>query len=456
MGVNGLCGLIGYNPSLQKQYILHDCTVVIDGYFQLYAKANVHCVVVLDGGYDPSNGKLRTIQKRNMDRVYQMKRLQGADAEKIKALPSHATVVYRSILAQLNVEVIQCVFEADEYIASHANKLNCPVISDDSDFFVYDLKGGLIQLSSLDRKTVQKQLKPGGPIITGAAVPDWIVSGFVAGRIPSKIITVVATGINFLYIKIEALHMRSSYEVSLPLRKCLYGFVFKGQTNMIQELDRSGHGLRFQDVEFLEGEVGLLEIPDLSAKQRLTIFNNCVLPTANCADLVDLAEGKLLLYALEYLVLNTSVNWQFALSLLVTHVVTQATAARTEDEHVSYLLGVHVYSHEVRGFSNFFRKPTPGQRLDVQLIHKTNEYTGCFDAIYWLNGLLGAFKTNFKFHLVLNGVFLHNFYKDLNGRPQPARYLADHWQPNSRLHRMFDNLWNQILQRLFSEMKRNT
>lgn len=67
--------------------------------------------------------------------------------------------------------MIQCVFEADEHIARRANQLNCPVISDDSDFFVYDLKGGLIPLSSLNRETTMKQLNPNGPTVKGKPCP---------------------------------------------------------------------------------------------------------------------------------------------------------------------------------------------------------------------------------------------------------------------------------------------
>ena len=43
--------------------------------------------------------------------------------------------------------------EADEEIASLANFLDCPVISSDSDFFIYDLKQGYVPLRYLDWRT---------------------------------------------------------------------------------------------------------------------------------------------------------------------------------------------------------------------------------------------------------------------------------------------------------------
>ena len=44
------------------------------------------------------------------------------------------------------------VSEADAEIASLANALNCPVLSNDSDFFIFDIRGGFIPLSSFNWK----------------------------------------------------------------------------------------------------------------------------------------------------------------------------------------------------------------------------------------------------------------------------------------------------------------
>ena len=50
------------------------------------------------------------------------------------------------------VTKLVCLFfsEADQEIAHQANLLDCPVISSDSDFFIYDLKQGYIPLKHLD------------------------------------------------------------------------------------------------------------------------------------------------------------------------------------------------------------------------------------------------------------------------------------------------------------------
>ena len=43
--------------------------------------------------------------------------------------------------------------EADKMIADLAHVWNCPIVSDDSDFLLYDLPGGVISCGDMDIKT---------------------------------------------------------------------------------------------------------------------------------------------------------------------------------------------------------------------------------------------------------------------------------------------------------------
>lgn len=45
--------------------------------------------------------------------------------------------------------MLQCRFEADEEIAAIANHFGCPVASQDSDFYIFDVAGGFIRLDSI-------------------------------------------------------------------------------------------------------------------------------------------------------------------------------------------------------------------------------------------------------------------------------------------------------------------
>jgi len=57
-------------------------------------------------------------------------------------LPLFAPRVFVQTAQECNVEVLLSFREADALIAAMANELKCPVVSDDGDFYVYDLKYG--------------------------------------------------------------------------------------------------------------------------------------------------------------------------------------------------------------------------------------------------------------------------------------------------------------------------
>ncbi len=59
-------------------------------------------------------------------------------------IPPLSQDVFKNVLSALSVNHVTCVFEADDQIAALANAWGCPVMSNDSDFFIYDLVGGFI------------------------------------------------------------------------------------------------------------------------------------------------------------------------------------------------------------------------------------------------------------------------------------------------------------------------
>lgn len=178
MGVRGLSSFINNNPQWLQVHKLHDTKVVIDGsnlyhflffryqlnhqfggdfdkfakkckmFFDLLAKCGVEPIIVFDGGYSPDERKFPTVLERLKDK--------RNDAEAIcttgqgKIMPIIAIEAFRLVLVELNIPHIACDFEADDDIAILANELNCPVMSNDSDFFVYDLKAGFIPLDYMN------------------------------------------------------------------------------------------------------------------------------------------------------------------------------------------------------------------------------------------------------------------------------------------------------------------
>lgn len=100
----------------------------------LLKKCNVTPYVLLDGGYELK--KLKTVRERLRSRIGVIKYI--VPLENYLALPLMMREVFTSALKQCNIPVYRCLFEADNEIAMLARKLNCPVLSYDSDFYIFD------------------------------------------------------------------------------------------------------------------------------------------------------------------------------------------------------------------------------------------------------------------------------------------------------------------------------
>ncbi|XP_060905487.1 protein asteroid homolog 1-like [Labrus mixtus] len=199
MGVQGLTTLIEANPEIYRDVKFRKRRLVIDGcnflyllYFdsgldlshggeyaafedlvERFVKALKDCgispYVVLDGGIAQTDKKDETIRLRAMDRLQKAHQaVEGTrqavngikkvhqDAQESKVLPQMASLVFRQTLARLEVPVAQCYAEADQEIAALAKEWKCPVLSNDSDFFIFDLPGGLLPISHFHWEVVKR------------------------------------------------------------------------------------------------------------------------------------------------------------------------------------------------------------------------------------------------------------------------------------------------------------
>lgn len=111
--------------------------------------------VVLDGGSDVTNKKLETVTLRAEDRIRRA-HLAAVEGTQQRILPQLVKLVFRQTLARLEVPVAQCYEEADQEIAALANEWHCPVLSNDSDFYIFDLTEGLLPLSHFQWKAVKQ------------------------------------------------------------------------------------------------------------------------------------------------------------------------------------------------------------------------------------------------------------------------------------------------------------
>ncbi|XP_073340675.1 single-strand DNA endonuclease ASTE1 [Pagrus major] len=115
--------------------------------------------VVLDGGTDPSDKKLETVTQRAEDRILRAHRA-ASDGSRENIVPSLVKVVFRQTLARLEVPSAKCYGEADQEIAALANAWDCPVLSSDSDFYIFALSAGLLPLAHFRWAAAERSCVP--------------------------------------------------------------------------------------------------------------------------------------------------------------------------------------------------------------------------------------------------------------------------------------------------------
>lgn len=120
---------------------------IIIGFFRALKSVGVESFVVLDGA--TSEKKLETYKKRSEERIKTADKLAKKPAIKDDFVcPLLLNFVFVRALRDLRVKFAVSDCEADAEIASLANALECPVLSNDSDFFIFDVLGGFIPLRS--------------------------------------------------------------------------------------------------------------------------------------------------------------------------------------------------------------------------------------------------------------------------------------------------------------------
>lgn len=166
MGVRGLTTFIKNKENKYlKKYKLHNCTVLLDGnsiasnlfiwsniesafggdydkfakyikeFFKVLKKCEISPLVIFDGGYEQR--KLRTVYSRMKDKLRSARDAQPHSGS--LNFPLFMRIVFREVLSELSIPFSQSDFEADDELAALARQLQCPVISYDSDFYIYDV-----------------------------------------------------------------------------------------------------------------------------------------------------------------------------------------------------------------------------------------------------------------------------------------------------------------------------
>ncbi|KAJ3597902.1 hypothetical protein NHX12_001418 [Muraenolepis orangiensis] len=117
----------------------------VQSFFTTLEECGIKPYVVLDGGSGTSNIKLETNMERGGDKVRRANSAaQRGNTEDI--LPVLTQLVFQQTLIDMAVPLVKCIGEADCELAALASEWRCPVLSKDSDFYIFDLPAGFLPL----------------------------------------------------------------------------------------------------------------------------------------------------------------------------------------------------------------------------------------------------------------------------------------------------------------------
>jgi hypothetical protein len=175
MGVHGLTSFVDSLDNVFSNYKLKECNLLIDGYgilhflnsslqvkcqfggnyndlyiffnnfLNLLKQCKIQSYFIFDGARDPNEGKSL---KRAKDRLRSINANSG-NLQQILPICSYRILI--DLLNEHKIKYYQCNFEADYEIAVLANCLfKCPILSNDSDYYIYKLDFGYIPIDKLD------------------------------------------------------------------------------------------------------------------------------------------------------------------------------------------------------------------------------------------------------------------------------------------------------------------
>lgn len=191
MGIRGLKTFIEDNDDLLiKNYELHDTTVIVDAcnlisrlichsekqecnklltdnmvkfeslvtnLFKSFRICNVKPVLVFDG----DKARSENSSKMHTKHLQAIKRFQGLMLSSKRnnnfLLCSAAVNAFKSVAIKEGYEIVQCIYEADSNVARLSHKFECPVMSNDSDFYLIDLPYGLISIDLMEQQQQSKR-----------------------------------------------------------------------------------------------------------------------------------------------------------------------------------------------------------------------------------------------------------------------------------------------------------
>lgn len=187
MGIQGLKGFIEQNKDFLLNHTeLHHCKLIIDGnnlvsalhqpsqarerrdlfgsdlvlfaqylitFLDKLKQCNIEPILVFDGAQTAKGGrdKTQTKLKRCKERFLNVMKVNNSGWGNV-IVPSISAMITKSIACDRNITIVQAMHEADDEIARMAHIHKCPVLSNDSDFYLFNLPDGVIPFDLLQHQ----------------------------------------------------------------------------------------------------------------------------------------------------------------------------------------------------------------------------------------------------------------------------------------------------------------
>ncbi|XP_016379568.1 single-strand DNA endonuclease ASTE1 [Sinocyclocheilus rhinocerous] len=185
---------------------------VIIRFFENLRDCDIHPYVVLDGGADHTDKKWDTLRKRKQEKIKAAFALSAG--KRAKVLPILIKNVFRQLLHKLKVPLIQCLEEADWEIAALAKEWNCPVLSNDSDFYVFNLTAGFLPITHFRWKNVKVNRRTNKKFIQAK---HFTVGKFCESfRMNPELLPILATILGNDYVKLQNIKSLGWEKYSVP------------------------------------------------------------------------------------------------------------------------------------------------------------------------------------------------------------------------------------------------
>ncbi|XP_059867460.1 single-strand DNA endonuclease ASTE1 isoform X2 [Delphinus delphis] len=386
-------------------------TDVVEKFFESLFACKICPYVVLDGGCDISDKKLNTLKDRAREKIQMAHSLSVGGGGYV--CPLLIREVFIQVLIKLRVRFVQCFSEADRDIMTLANHWNCPVLSSDSDFCIFDLKSGFCPLNSFQWRNMNTIKGTRDCYIPAKCFSlDALCCHF--GNMNKVLLPLFAVlcgndHVNLPVVetflsKVENMQRPNAHRISLPIRQVIYGLLVNTpphpgnvawdalppQPPAFSEVERINKNIKTSivgAVELPKDHSDLSKLTELSLARRQILLLETLkvkqsildpipaalkLPIAVSCYWVQHTEAKAKLHHLQALLLGMLMGPLHAM-------------INSPDEEAPQGGGAEMLYEELQRV-----KAQPGLRLDLDTAHVFCQWQCCLQMGLYLNQLLST------------------------------------------------------------------